>query len=595
MSDTFFDISRQIADEFIQSILFVDDEIDFQNNLQYKIDPKIVKGEDIIKEKKANNLEVIEHVNGLHAKSITSIFTAAKKLCSINELKKESDLSTTIALAKKADITILDWKLDLEADLEEEEEVDDDNAIVEETDHRGKYTLQLIDEIIEDQFSGYGSFKILFIYTGETILNEIADTICRHLNKKGGPEFVIEENIIKGESIRIVIAGKPNLIGKFNHVPELNNWIIEYSDLNDFILNCFTDMSSGLLSNFSLKSLSVLRNNHLRLLNLFNKNLDAAYLGHRALLPNPDDSEELILELFKDSIGNLLQYNDVKNTLDIENINLSLDQNITDREMNFFSAEGKDSNKKYTINKKLLTDLVTNNSDLIKDERSDPAEQRFIGAFEENQDFVNLSNNEKKNHIKGAVRFSATSLYDLDKSLLSNFVFARLTHHKSLFKPNTRNPNLTLGVVVRGVKNPKKYWVCIQQKCDSVRIKKDEVRKFLFLPLEPVENESLKSFHFLTPENEKLILTKKSFSIKTIKFKNINDEGIITSTSYDDKYIFKPLYTEGHENFDEAIDDDFEWVFDLKDLHSQRIAQEFASQLARVGLDESEWLRRWGN
>ena len=36
----------------------------------------------------------------------------------------------------------------------------------------------------------------------------------------------------------------------------------------------------------------------------------------------------------------------------------------------------------------------------------------------------------------------------------------------------------------------------------------------------------------------------------------------------------------------------FQWVLDLKEAHAQRIANNFAAQLSRVGLDESEWLRR---
>jgi len=583
MSDTFFDISRQIADEFIQSILFVDDEIDFQSTDNQDLEQKPVDLENNNDAAAIENIEAVGQINGLHAKSIISVFTTSKKLCSINEIKKESDLATTILLAKKADITILDWKLDLESDLESEEANDDDD--VDETDHRGKYTLQLIDKIIEDQFSGYGSFKILFIYTGETILTEIVDTVCKHLNAKEPNQFTIDGNKIKGKSIRIIIAGKPNLAGKFNHLPELNDWIINYSDLNDYILDCFTEMSSGLLSDFSLKSLSVLRNNHLRLLNLFNKDLDSAYLGHKALLPNPDDAEELVLELFKDSIGNLLQYNDVKDTLNLKNIELSLKENLDNRNMNFLNSDGQNTAKTYMANKELLLDLITNDNDDV--------EQRFRAAYAKIQAFNDLSNKEKDNHIKGVVKVSTTSLYDSAKSSTSNFVFAKLTHHKSLFKPNSKKPNLTLGVVLKGVKNPSKYWVCIQQKCDSVRIKKDQERKFLFLPLTPLEGDSQKTFHFLAPDDTKLALTKTSYQIKTVKFKNNGNEGVIVAESDEVKYTFKPLYSEGHANYKPEIDEDFEWVFDLKDLHSQRIAQEFASQLARVGLDESEWLRRW--
>ncbi len=34
---------------------------------------------------------------------------------------------------------------------------------------------------------------------------------------------------------------------------------------------------------------------------------------------------------------------------------------------------------------------------------------------------------------------------------------------------------------------------------------------------------------------------------------------------------------------------------DLNDAQAQRVANNYASQLSRVGLDESEWLRRWAS
>lgn len=48
----------------------------------------------------------------------------------------------------------------------------------------------------------------------------------------------------------------------------------------------------------------------------------------------------------------------------------------------------------------------------------------------------------------------------------------------------------------------------------------------------------------------------------------------------------------GHKKFDAGADEMFQWVFDLKDADAQKVANHFAAQLARVGLDESEWLRR---
>ena len=38
----------------------------------------------------------------------------------------------------------------------------------------------------------------------------------------------------------------------------------------------------------------------------------------------------------------------------------------------------------------------------------------------------------------------------------------------------------------------------------------------------------------------------------------------------------------------------FEWVAELKNEYAQRIANDFAGSLSRVGVNESEWVRRSG-
>jgi hypothetical protein len=52
-------------------------------------------------------------------------------------------------------------------------------------------------------------------------------------------------------------------------------------------------------------------------------------------------------------------------------------------------------------------------------------------------------------------------------------------------------------------------------------------------------------------------------------------------------YFFLQFYK------NKKIDENFKWILDLKDAHAQRIANTYAAKLSRVGLDESEWLRRW--
>jgi hypothetical protein len=43
----------------------------------------------------------------------------------------------------------------------------------------------------------------------------------------------------------------------------------------------------------------------------------------------------------------------------------------------------------------------------------------------------------------------------------------------------------------------------------------------------------------------------------------------------------------------ETADGSYLWLAELKTEHAQRIINKYAAEQARVGLDESEWLRRW--
>ncbi len=158
--------------------------------------------------------------------------------------------------------------------------------------------------------------------------------------------------------------------------------------------------------------------------------------------------------------------------------------------------------------------------------------------------------------------------------------FAKLTHHKNVFLPVGSKPVLTLGTVLKS-KSTGKYLICIQQKCDSVRISNTEQRKFLFLPLEPVTTGN---FNFITHDNIKLKLGNKSYGLRTLKFVGAKD-GVVKAAQHNGKFVFKQIYST-------KKDEKFEWVLDLKDLHSQRIVADYAASLSRVGLDESEWLRR---
>jgi hypothetical protein len=86
-------------------------------------------------------------------------------------------------------------------------------------------------------------------------------------------------------------------------------------------------------------------------------------------------------------------------------------------------------------------------------------------------------------------------------------------------------------------------------------------------------------------ENEKfikLVLNNKPHDLKLITFASrIRDKGMIKARK-DDRHYFIDT---GRRKY--------KWVGELRSEHAQRVANEFASNLLRVGLEESEWLRLW--
>ncbi|MEX2438042.1 MAG: response regulator receiver domain, partial [Candidatus Babeliales bacterium] len=439
MSNSFFEKSTKIADRFIQSVLFVDDEIYSDN------------------EDKRHYLDAYELVRA---------FSKSKKLCALNNPKREEDFDDIIEVAKKTDISVLDWKMDLQkSDAEgDEEEVD-----VEEDDPRGSFTLKLIEALLTDKDIS-GTFRLILIYTGETILDEILDKIHSHFKAHG--LYKISDNAIGKLNFKIVVAGKPYLKSHFKHAKERKRWIVEYSEIPKFLLDEFTKMTEGLISNFSLESLSTIRNNTYRILQLFNKKMDTAYLGHKVLLPTQEDSEDLLVDLMKDSLGDLLHYCEISKTLDADTIKLWLSENIVTKKIhfldkkakNFKDEEGKDLNLKCVLTEKLIWELVFG-------EDSDVS-IRFKNAFKNTDGFKRLNKSQKTEFLK-YIQINSSSLFSLDQDDYEelDLRFANLTHHKHLFKPSKYPPKLSLGVVLKGTLNGDIYWVCIQQKCDSVRLK----------------------------------------------------------------------------------------------------------------------------
>ncbi len=544
MSNTFFEKSKEIANDFLQSIVFLDDRA-FADNSDVESNP----------ETKHNAFNIIK---------ISKAFAKQQKVCAVYNPTTVSDIDDFKEISKKADVVILDWYIDVQnTDTVTEEDL---TADAEEEDTRGEYTKQIISDLIAS--SAENSLKLIIVYTGEDTLEDIVITIHKKIAKQNdGFQVTHDECMISSANIRILVRGKSEGKPKgesedtrFTSRTHLLDKLVTYDELPSFVLTEFTKMTTGLLSNFALLSLTTIRNNSHKILHLFSKELDAPYLGHKAILPVQNDSEELLLKLFGDTVSDLLHYTSISKKVQDDLIDTWVDNNINDENI---TLAGK------SINRTKESTLALLHSDIMD------VKKRFEEVLKESK--IKEIQNSKTTEL-----FLNLDGQNPDHINTINSDFAKLTHHKSLFIPKNIDPKLSLGTVIRSSTQREEYYVCIQQRCDSVRIK--ENRKFLFLPL-TVATEN--KFIFITPEGVKLKLNKTSYSIKTIKFKcNNNESEIKGKKNVAGKYIFSQIY-EG--------DEQYEWVFDLKDLHSQRIVANYAASLSRVGLDESEWLRISGS
>lgn len=542
MSNAFFDTSKTIANDFLQSVVFIDDRAFFN--------------------------EIVTNEHEFNAVQISRAFANSLKVCAVYRPETLEDIDNLSLLAKKADVTVLDWRIDLVNEDTEDENGEED---AEEIDPRGPHTLKIIREILSDPLTGKGSLKLILIYTGETDLPGITDAIHENLQNQNIEHVQKGDCTVFTENIRILVLAKQAGEGQFKHNPELKNKIVSYEDLPDFILTQFTDMTSGLLTNFILQSLTAIRDNTFRLIKLYEKELDASFLAHRLLLPNPEDAKEQLIEMLTHSIEALLHYNKTGEAASFDRIN----EWITTR--SFTNQIISISNKNLTVDTAFVRAWAENG--FVEACKSRWEDQGY-GELTEKQ-VEKFEKKEKELHKEGSTHLrEAHEAEDIDSK------FSILTHHKSNLKQPSSAPRLTLGTLIKQVLlddvegQVERYYLCIQARCDSVRV--DALRKFLFLPLEKVGGNS--KFHFVVEENEftKLRIIKEAFELRTIKFNPNAEHQVVLASEADGKYCFESNHGERYQ-----------WLADLKEAHAQREVNNFAAKISRVGLDESEWLRRW--
>lgn len=542
--------SKQVANDFLQSIIFIDD--------------------------KAYKRESADPKHDFDAQTISIEFAKEGKICSVFQPMSKDDINSLPAIAAKADVTVIDWEIIL-PESEGADDDDDDDEI------KGKHTKEIIKNLLNSKRKR-NNLNLIVIYTGEVDLLSISEEILSYLKSNEINDFVISDEdlcCVYSNNCKIIIRAKSNGgEGQGKHLPALRNKMLTYEELPDFIICEFSKMTNGLLPNFALQSLTAIRENVFQILNIFNKELDSAYLTHQSLLNNTDDANELLVDLIGDTFTSILRTKNLNNNLNQDVTNAWLEHYIKDEDKPKFNSKGKLSEETFTRNKALLTKLLKSSPDVLK-------------KFKNVLDTVGVS---KASTEKSLKKYAINMFHDNDEHENKNRKFALLCQHKDLIHYDDHIPTLSLGTVVKSNIEPHKYLLCIQQRCDSVRLSKNENRRFLFLSLSIVDGSE--KFNFLAPSGQKLKLDNSTYDIRTVKFSG-SEAGTVNAVKEEatNKSFFEPLhYSEVIPDSEVVLDleksrEKFEFVFELKDLYAQRVVAEYSASLARVGVDEPEWVR----
>ena len=113
------------------------------------------------------------------------------------------------------------------------------------------------------------------------------------------------------------------------------------------------------------------------------------------------------------------------------------------------------------------------------------------------------------------------------------------------------------------------------------------MRKFPFLPLDVVEDEKSKFEIVVWHRDDWVLLNvpRTPFRMSMVEFAvDSESEGRVKAKDRTDSVWM----------FCSTDDCVFEWIAELKDEHAQRIANDVSGSFARVGVSESEWVRKSG-
>ena len=470
----------------------------------------------------------------LHADTVINAFADLGMVCAVLKAASGSAFPERIAKAAlRADIVVLDWQIHESA---------------------GDVALDVMRNILADDQNSH-RLRLIAIYTGEPDLGAISRRIQESIQDfYVGEEIVVDgpSRITKGPA-RVVILAKEGTVG--GHNPSPRHQVVAERDLAEKLADEFGSMTTGLLRTVALAGIATIRDNAHRVLARFDRHLDAGYLGHRLLLPHPPDAEDHLVAALGSELLSILEEDRPGAHADIRAIERWLNR-----------AGGPDISEPFSF------------------PGHTSALDGWIGLLRQGISAKDVQLPDCKVKVLKA-RVTEPFSDDPDAAIRSDYHFAALLNLKT--RHPRQRPRLTIGAMLHAEgEDPPQYLLCLQPKCDSIRLA--SASGFPFISLEMVLDGD-KTMSYLTAveiqKGEWLrlgMIPKPSGLIMRSFCPGVNPPGEVLPT----------LEENGEFYFKDVKKRVYRWIAEMKEEHAFRVAGAVASELARPGPNDAEWIRR---
>lgn len=549
MSTAFQEHIDRVVIDFLETALVVDDETGLLGEKTAAEQPADAEAEapadasatrlDLeLKTPDEDELRQAAQDHPLVAKALIDAFADVGIVCSVLSPEKGDQIEERfLRAAARADLLVLDWELHKDG---------------------GSTARQLIKAVFDqDAQAARKRLRVIAIYTGQPGLPDIIGEIRTHL---GLSEDAVSDGgtSLARDNWRITAFTK-NLGEKLR--PELEERQVGEVDLPKRLATEFARLTDGLVPAVTLAALAAIRSDTHRILQALHPDLDIGYLGHRVASAFPEDVQGHLVEMIAAEITSVLGEHDVGRFADLAVIEEWL---AVARTGEHPLKSGSALTPKWSFDAAEMSKLL--DIGLGLDEELGQHKKEGISV----------------ETLKKKIRPNAAHLFTNDAAEAdeSADIFGLRMAVRTVYSRPRRI--LRLGTIVL---RDDRYLVCLQPRCDSVRLKPGVPRSFPFLPLKVVGRDDSAPHEFVVqrPDDQELLrlqLSTKPYTLVTVDFICGPNRYVEAAEAGPDAWELK-----------DANDDTLCWVAELKPEFAQRVAVNLAAEIARVGLAESELVR----